>query len=284
MANSPWQTGRDFTRREQIHWPNLVQLLQQVGLAVLVVVLWAGLLVGFLRLTEGGPQSEAVAVVVSPTAAPTSLPAATATSPPEAVAVAVSPTATPTPLPTATPTPQPTNSPTNTATVSGSAVPVLAATTSSEVDPPTLEPSPTSTFTPTPSPTPTDTPIPTDTAVSPTDTPVPPTDTPTPVAAGSAEVSYANDVFPIIERRCIKCHGGPKDDGTLRIEEGLDLRTYATMLAGSFNGPVIEPGNAADSYLVELITKGDMPKKEPRLLPGEIRTISAWIEAGAPEN
>jgi hypothetical protein len=51
-----------------------------------------------------------------------------------------------------------------------------------------------------------------------------------------------------------------------------------------FNGPVIEPGNAEASYLVELITEGEMPKKEPRLLPGEVRTITDWVNAGAPDN
>jgi hypothetical protein len=115
----------------------------------------------------------------------------------------------------------------------------------------------------------------------PTATPVPP---PTATPVGSTAVSFANDLFPIIERRCLKCHGGRKADGTLRIEEGLDMRSYTGLLAGSFNGPVIEPGNAAESYLVELITTGEMPKNEPRLLPAEIRAISAWIDAGAPEN
>jgi hypothetical protein len=55
-------------------------------------------------------------------------------------------------------------------------------------------------------------------------------------------------------------------------------------MAGSWNGPVIEPGNAADSLLVEQIVSGDMPKKEPRLLPAEIRAISDWIDAGALDN
>ena len=32
--------------------------------------------------------------------------------------------------------------------------------------------------------------------------------------------------------------------------------TYGDVLAGSNNGPVIEPGNSAESYLVELITNG----------------------------
>ncbi|RME74138.1 MAG: hypothetical protein D6784_10610, partial [Chloroflexi bacterium] len=95
---------------------------------------------------------------------------------------------------------------------------------------------------------------------------------------------FTGDVFPIFERRCIKCHGGEKPEGGLRIEEGLDMRSYEALMQGSINGPVVEPGNADASYLVELIMKGEMPKKEPRLLPGEIRTIVDWINAGAPDN
>jgi hypothetical protein len=55
-------------------------------------------------------------------------------------------------------------------------------------------------------------------------------------------------------------------------------------MAGSWNGPVVEPGSAADSYLAEQIISGKMPKKEPRLLPSEIRIISDWIDAGALDN
>ncbi|MDH3674091.1 MAG: hypothetical protein OES12_01240, partial [Anaerolineae bacterium] len=121
---------------------------------------------------------------------------------------------------------------------------------------------------------------------TPTETLQPATDTPAPAGdtADAEVVSFSEDVFPIIERRCVKCHGGPKDDGTLRIEEGLKMTSYADILAGSWNGSVIEPGSAEDSYLVEQIVTGEMPKKEPRLLPGEVRLIRAWIDAGAPDN
>jgi hypothetical protein len=108
-------------------------------------------------------------------------------------------------------------------------------------------------------------------------------DTATP-ADSPAGVSFSGDVFPIFDRRCVKCHGGPKDDGSLRIEEGLKLTTYADVMAGSWNGPVVEPGSAEGSYLVEQIITGEMPKKEPRLLPSEVRIISAWVDAGAPDN
>jgi hypothetical protein len=62
------------------------------------------------------------------------------------------------------------------------------------------------------------------------------------------------------------------------------LLTHEGVLAGSFNGAVIVPGNAEDSYLVEQVVSGDMPKRGPRLLPAEVRFITEWINAGVPNN
>jgi hypothetical protein len=81
-----------------------------------------------------------------------------------------------------------------------------------------------------------------------------------------------------LENRCVKCHGGE------RTEEGLALNTYADVMAGSWNGPAVIPGDAEGSYLLELIISGDMPKRAPRLLPAEIRFITEWINAGALDN
>jgi RNA polymerase sigma factor (sigma-70 family) len=107
--------------------------------------------------------------------------------------------------------------------------------------------------------------------------PLSPTSEPPRAEEGSA-VSFAGDVYPILENRCVKCHGGEK------TEEGLVMTSYADLLKGSWNGPVLEPGDAENSFLVEQIVSGEMPKNDPRLLPAEIRVIRAWIEAGALDN
>lgn len=264
MTNRYWKTSANSPKREKIQWPSGGQIVRQVTIAVVVTLVWAGVLVGCVSQTGSGEQvqsppaaeAEVVAAEVEPTDAPVEQAPDTATPLPADTAVP-----TDTPVPTAT---------------DPAAEPEEATAPAEPGE---------ATDTPIPEPEPSDTPTP-----APTETP-PPADTPTPAPepdavepAGQSGVSFANDVFPIIERRCIKCHGGPKDDGTLRIEEGLDLRTYAGLLEGSFNGPVIEPGNAGESYLVEQIVSGDMPKREPRLLPGEIRIITDWVNAGAPDN
>lgn len=99
-----------------------------------------------------------------------------------------------------------------------------------------------------------------------------------PAEASNASVSFSNDVFPIIDSRCINCHGGE------RIEEGLLMRSYAELMAGSDNGPVIVPGDPANSLLVELVTAQEMPKRGPKLTPPQVQTITEWVAAGAPNN
>jgi hypothetical protein len=124
---------------------------------------------------------------------------------------------------------------------------------------------------------PSETPVSTDTA-SATE---PPAATEAPVtqpAVQGATVSFANDVLPIIQSRCIGCHGGD------RTEEGLDMNTHANLMAGSDNGPVIVPGDAANSLLVEMVATQKMPKRGPKLTPPQVQLITDWVNQGALDN
>ena len=120
-------------------------------------------------------------------------------------------------------------------------------------------------------PAPTDTALPTDTA-QPTDAPAT-----EPVLQG-VTVSFAKDILPILESRCMNCHGGQ------RTEEGLVMLTYADLMAGSDNGPVVTPGDAANSLLAELVSTQKMPKRGPKLTPPQVQVIIDWINQGALDN
>jgi cytochrome c len=102
-----------------------------------------------------------------------------------------------------------------------------------------------------------------------------PTATQPPAAGG---VSYAKDIQPIFDRNCVKCHGGDK------TEVSLVLKSQADVMKGSENGAVVEPGKPGDSYLIELINNGKMPKKGSKLSAAEIALITKWVEVGAPNN
>lgn len=97
-------------------------------------------------------------------------------------------------------------------------------------------------------------------------------------AAGGATVSFANDILPLFQSRCISCHGGN------RTEEGLSLKTYADVMAGSENGAVVTPGDADNSLLAEMVIEQKMPKRGPKLTPPQIQLIVDWINQGALDN
>jgi len=94
----------------------------------------------------------------------------------------------------------------------------------------------------------------------------------------SANVSFAADIKPIFDMRCIKCHG------VERTKEGLDMQTYENIFAGSRNGPVVEPGNADNSLLVQLIGEGEMPNRGDPVTPEELQLIIDWVNQGALNN
>jgi len=100
----------------------------------------------------------------------------------------------------------------------------------------------------------------------------------TEAAPTNANVSYAKDVRPILESRCKKCHMGEF------VSEGLDMGTYETLMTGSQNGPVITPGDADDSLIIQKLVAGKMPKRGPKLTPVQIQIITDWINAGALNN
>ena len=72
-------------------------------------------------------------------------------------------------------------------------------------------------------------------------------------AAQPAPVSFAKDIFPVLEANCLTCHGA-----TMQLAK-LDLRTRESALAGGAHGPAIVPGNAEQSRLFRRITGAEAP-------------------------
>jgi len=86
-----------------------------------------------------------------------------------------------------------------------------------------------------------------------------------------AALTWDDLVVPILQARCVSCHGGTA---------GLYLDTYAGALAGGNLGPAIVPGNAEESLLVKLQREGHPNSLPPR----ELEWMIQWINAGAPES
>ena len=99
-------------------------------------------------------------------------------------------------------------------------------------------------------------------------------------------VSYKNDVLPIFQNRCARCHGAKDEEGEVVAEVSLILIEYKRLMLGSEFGPVITAGDPEDSWLLEMITEGDMPPEgEGDKVPEEeIAVIRQWITEGAKNN
>jgi formate dehydrogenase gamma subunit len=128
--------------------------------------------------------------------------------------------------------------------------------------PQTLTPAPTLTAT-LPA---TETPVPTQTVAGATPS--------TPSTAVASSLTWDNTVGAMLQTKCGACHGGAAP------MVGLNLTTYADALKGSTNGPVINPGDAANSLIVKKQQAGGHPGQ---LTPEEIAQLIEWINAGAPE-
>src|SRR5439155_6949354 len=83
--------------------------------------------------------------------------------------------------------------------------------------------------------------------------------------------AYQRDVRPLVNRRCVACHGA------LKQKAGLRLDTAARMLRGGDSGPAIEPGKSGESLIVEAISGSEGWRMPPE---GEGEPLSAAEIAG----
>lgn len=104
-----------------------------------------------------------------------------------------------------------------------------------------------------------------------------------PATAGNA-ISFEEEVFPIIQIRCLSCH---KPGGAGFEASGLDLRTYEGLMKGTNFGPMVVPGNVIQSNLLTLIEgRADihMPLGKKLLTKCERLIFRAWVQQGAKDN
>lgn len=99
--------------------------------------------------------------------------------------------------------------------------------------------------------------------------------------SGKDESAYALVAKPILDARCISCHGQEKKKGQLQLD------TIAGILKGGANGPVIVAGKSADSVLMHTLhapiddEEHMPPKAKPQPTAAEVAALAWWIDSGA---
>jgi len=98
-------------------------------------------------------------------------------------------------------------------------------------------------------------------------------------AATPAEQHFIEKVKPLLDSRCVSCHGPDK------VKAGLRLDSRPAVLKGGESGPAMVPGKPAESLLLQAVmhTKKDleMPPKE-KLTTNDVAVLRQWIVDGAP--
>jgi mono/diheme cytochrome c family protein len=93
-------------------------------------------------------------------------------------------------------------------------------------------------------------------------------------------VDFAKDIRPILQERCLKCHGPEKQKGGYRV----DMKESA-LAGGDDHAPNIHPGKSSESPLIQFVAGLDpdmkMPAKGDPLTPEQIGLLRAWIDQGA---
>jgi len=94
--------------------------------------------------------------------------------------------------------------------------------------------------------------------------------------SGDAAVilTYDGSIGKLFQGRCASCHG----EGGLKA---LNVTTYATLMQGSESGPVIISGDPESSRLVQV--QSGPQNHFGQFSPDELKMVSDWIAAGAPE-
>lgn len=96
---------------------------------------------------------------------------------------------------------------------------------------------------------------------------------------GEPVATYRDDVLPIFERSCLKCHGPD------RMRGGVDLSTYDALLA-SLGGQLVTAGDPEASTLWQVASHESEPTMPPsgdRLPDEEVAALHRWIEGGLVE-
>lgn len=79
-------------------------------------------------------------------------------------------------------------------------------------------------------------------------------------------IDFAKDVLPVLQVRCIKCHGPEKEEGNIRLDSlSIDIQNDRSALEHWHD--VLNVLNAAEMP----------PKEEPELTSEELRIVTAWL-------
>lgn len=96
----------------------------------------------------------------------------------------------------------------------------------------------------------------------------------------AADRHFAERVKPLLDSRCVSCHGADKVKGGLRLDSRAGV-----LKSGDSGSPAVVPGRPQDSLLLQAVMHVrkdlEMPPKE-KLTTNDVAVLERWIRDGAP--
>ncbi len=106
------------------------------------------------------------------------------------------------------------------------------------------------------------------------------------VCAAEEQVSFKEDILPLLKWRCAGCHE-PGGEGYQK--SGVDLTSYAGIMKGTKFGKMVLPGDPDSSNLMRLLDWNvskeiRMPHGKKQLSSCDRNSVRTWIRQGAKDN
>lgn len=95
-----------------------------------------------------------------------------------------------------------------------------------------------------------------------------------------AAPDFQKEILPLLETRCVECHGSEKQKGKLRLD------TLEAALKGGKDGPALKAGDAAGSPIIQRVSlpkdnDDRMPPEGDPLTAEQVQLLKDWIADGA---
>jgi hypothetical protein len=112
---------------------------------------------------------------------------------------------------------------------------------------------------------------------------------------GQGDVSFSDDIQPIIAKSCVSCHN---ETGEGAMASDYLMTDYNGVMKGTTHGPVVVPGSRMSSSLYLVIAGKTAPEirmpphheeslaegRGPMLSAETIEMVGLWIDQGAKNN
>ena len=96
---------------------------------------------------------------------------------------------------------------------------------------------------------------------------------------------FREEVRPLLEEHCFRCHGGADQNGKVKVRSGLQLISRKGILIGGDHGPAFDVEDPAKSRLLYVLTYEDDDLKMPprgKLEPETAAIFAEWVKRGLP--